>query len=119
MAVHQRRATYDIARPFGAWLYAIARYKLIDALRRGRAHLRASAEEADALFQPSGSGSAEAAMAAALSTVIFLIVVAAIAPIAAYLRAAINVADLAALLVALIAGDGARGAEVGPAMDRH
>jgi len=34
MAVHQRRATYDTARPFGAWLYAIARYKLIDRYRR-------------------------------------------------------------------------------------
>ena len=64
IAVHTRRATYDAGQPFTAWAYAIARYKLIDALRRGRAHLRASAEEADALFQPSGSGSAEAAMAA-------------------------------------------------------
>jgi RNA polymerase sigma factor (sigma-70 family) len=45
----------------GAWAYAIARYKLIDALRRGRAHLRAPAEEAEALFVPAG---ADAAMAA-------------------------------------------------------
>lgn len=35
IAVHQRRATYDTARPFGAWLHAIARYKLIDRYRRG------------------------------------------------------------------------------------
>ena len=60
IAVHTRRATYDAGQPFTAWAYAIARYKLIDALRRGRGHLRAPAEEADALFVPSG---AEAAMA--------------------------------------------------------
>ena len=60
IAVHTRRATYDTAQPFTAWAYAIARYKLIDALRRGRAHLRAPAEELDALFvRPQ----AEAAMA--------------------------------------------------------
>lgn len=34
IAVHQRRATYDPDRPFGAWVYAIARYKLIDRYRR-------------------------------------------------------------------------------------
>lgn len=60
IAVHTRRATYDTAQPFTAWAYAIARYKLIDALRRGRAHLRAPVEEADALFAPSAT---EAAMA--------------------------------------------------------
>jgi RNA polymerase sigma factor (sigma-70 family) len=65
IAVHTRRATYDPAQPFTAWAYAIARYKLIDALRRARTHLRAPAEQADALFSPTGSpGSAEAAMAA-------------------------------------------------------
>ncbi|MBS0361327.1 MAG: sigma-70 family RNA polymerase sigma factor [Proteobacteria bacterium] len=61
IAVHTRRATYDASQPFTAWAYAIARYKLIDALRRGRFHLRAPAEEADALFVPAG---ADAAMAA-------------------------------------------------------
>ena len=61
IAIHTRRATYDAGQPFTAWAYAIARYKLIDALRRGRLHLRAPAEEAEALFVPAG---AEAAMAA-------------------------------------------------------
>ena len=61
IAVHTRRATYDAGQPFTAWAYAIARYKLIDALRRGRLHLRAPAEEAEALFVPAG---ADAAMAA-------------------------------------------------------
>jgi RNA polymerase sigma-70 factor (ECF subfamily) len=36
LAVHARRHTYDPAQPFTPWLYAIARYKLIDFLRRTR-----------------------------------------------------------------------------------
>jgi RNA polymerase sigma-70 factor (ECF subfamily) len=60
IAVHTRRSTYDPGQPFTAWAYAIARYKLIDALRRSRAHLRAPAEDADALFVAPG---ADAAMA--------------------------------------------------------
>lgn len=37
IAVHTRRATYDPARPLTGWLYAIARYKMIDQFRqRGR-----------------------------------------------------------------------------------
>jgi RNA polymerase sigma-70 factor (ECF subfamily) len=36
IAVHARRDTYDPAQPFTPWLYAIARYKLIDYYRRTR-----------------------------------------------------------------------------------
>ena len=36
IAVHTRRATYDPNRPFGVWLFAIARYKMIDHFRRRR-----------------------------------------------------------------------------------
>ena len=36
MALHARRDTYDAAQPFTPWLYAIARYKLIDYYRRTR-----------------------------------------------------------------------------------
>lgn len=34
LAVHTRRDTYDPSYPVTAWLYAIARYRLIDHLRR-------------------------------------------------------------------------------------
>ena len=36
IAVHTRRTSYDRDRPFTAWLFSIARYKLIDHLRRNR-----------------------------------------------------------------------------------
>src|SRR5215813_7681389 len=37
LAVHLKRHTWDPTAPFGPWLFAIARNKLIDALRkRGR-----------------------------------------------------------------------------------
>ena len=36
MAIHSKRATYDPSEPFGPWMYAIARYKLIDYGRRSR-----------------------------------------------------------------------------------
>ena len=49
IAVHTRRATYDPGQPFTAWAYAIARYKLIDQLRRARLHLRAPEEAAEAV----------------------------------------------------------------------
>lgn len=39
IAIHERRATYDVSRPFAPWLYAIARYKMIDHFRRTRAHV--------------------------------------------------------------------------------
>ena len=37
IAVHVRRMSYDRERPFTAWLFAIARYKMIDRYRRTRA----------------------------------------------------------------------------------
>jgi RNA polymerase sigma-70 factor (ECF subfamily) len=36
ISVHTRRASYDRDRPFTAWLYAIARYRLVDHFRRRR-----------------------------------------------------------------------------------
>lgn len=37
IAVHQARHTYDSRRAFRPWLFAIVRYKAIDAMRRGQA----------------------------------------------------------------------------------
>src|ERR1039458_4674228 len=39
MAIHTWRHTYDPAEPLMPWVYAIARYKLIDHLRRTRASM--------------------------------------------------------------------------------
>jgi RNA polymerase sigma-70 factor (ECF subfamily) len=36
IAIHQRRHTFDRAQPFTPWVFAIARYKLIDHLRHVR-----------------------------------------------------------------------------------
>jgi RNA polymerase sigma-70 factor (ECF subfamily) len=38
MAVHNQRHTYDSAQPVTAWLHAIAKYKLVDLLRRRSRH---------------------------------------------------------------------------------
>lgn len=37
MVIHVRRHTYDVTQPVTPWIHAIARYKLIDHLRRTRA----------------------------------------------------------------------------------
>lgn len=39
IAIHTRRASYDRDRPFTAWAYAVARYKMIDHFRRTRNHV--------------------------------------------------------------------------------
>ena len=38
LALHNQRHTYDTAQPLTAWVHAIARYKLIDMLRRRAIH---------------------------------------------------------------------------------
>ncbi|MGE0741251.1 MAG: sigma-70 family RNA polymerase sigma factor [Hyphomonadaceae bacterium] len=42
VALHTRRETYDPAYPLTAWMYAIARYRLIDFLRRAKHRAHAS-----------------------------------------------------------------------------
>lgn len=40
MAIHTRRHTYDRTQPLTPWVYAIARYRLIDSLRRTKAKVQ-------------------------------------------------------------------------------
>jgi RNA polymerase sigma-70 factor (ECF subfamily) len=60
IAMHTRRATYDPSLPLTAWVYAIARYKLIDHFRRRRIRRTIPLEDAGALF---ADDEAEAALA--------------------------------------------------------
>jgi RNA polymerase sigma-70 factor, ECF subfamily len=50
IAIHARRASYDRAQPFTAWAYAMARYKLIDHLRKLRTRASTSVDDCDELF---------------------------------------------------------------------
>lgn len=47
VALHTRRDTYDPGYPLTAWLYAIARYRLIDFLRRAKRRAHASLDGID------------------------------------------------------------------------
>lgn len=47
VALHTRRDSYDPAYPVTAWLYAIARYRLIDHLRRAKHRTHASLDGID------------------------------------------------------------------------
>jgi len=50
IAMHARRGTYDPEQPLTAWVYAIARYKLIDFLRRRQVRQTLPLEEASQVF---------------------------------------------------------------------
>ena len=62
LAIHSQRHTYDAKLPLTAWVHAIARYKLIDLLRRRSRSdlLYDSLDEAGELFAASDSEAAEA-----------------------------------------------------------
>jgi RNA polymerase sigma-70 factor (ECF subfamily) len=60
IALHGRRATYDPAQPFTAWVYGIARYKLVDEYRRSKRRATVPLDEAQLLF---AGEDAEAAVA--------------------------------------------------------
>ncbi len=47
VALHTRRDSYDAHYPLTAWLYAIARYRLIDFLRRARRRVHASLDDVE------------------------------------------------------------------------
>ncbi len=63
IAVHNSRHTYDPSQPVGAWLHAIARYKMVDLLRAqaGREALHDPLDEdSAALFTDAEPAAAEA-----------------------------------------------------------
>jgi RNA polymerase sigma-70 factor (ECF subfamily) len=47
VALHTRRDSYDPTYPLTAWMYAIARYRLIDFLRRAKRRTHASLDDHD------------------------------------------------------------------------
>lgn len=55
IAVHLKRQTWDETRPVGPWLHAIARYKMIDCLRRRGSRVELPVEDfADTLAAQDG-----------------------------------------------------------------
>lgn len=60
IAIHSRRHTYDTALPIMPWVFAIARYKLIDHLRSSKAAIEVALDEADDLTTRSEQDSVEA-----------------------------------------------------------
>ena len=50
IAIHSRKATYDPGQPLTAWVYGIARYKLIDEYRREKRRASVPLDEAPELF---------------------------------------------------------------------
>ena len=63
LAVHNQRHTYDPGQPLTAWVHAIAKYKLVDLLRRRRASgaaLTEPLEEAHELLSSVDDDAAEA-----------------------------------------------------------
>lgn len=62
LAIHNQRLSYDTGVPLTAWIYAIARYKLIDWLRRHarREALNAPLDDESALFASADQEAGEA-----------------------------------------------------------
>jgi RNA polymerase sigma-70 factor (ECF subfamily) len=61
ITIHRARHTYDPARPFGPWFYAIVQSRLIDALRsRKRVVTREVADEERLAAQPAPAARADA-----------------------------------------------------------
>src|ERR1019366_4074136 len=62
LAVHNQRHTYDAGQPLTAWVHAIAKYKLIDLLRRrsGREALTDTLEGENELFTTADADATEA-----------------------------------------------------------
>lgn len=52
MAIHTKRLTFDRAQTVSAWVFAIARYRLIDLYRRSKIRATVPLEADDLLFAP-------------------------------------------------------------------
>lgn len=52
LAIHRKRASYSPALPYTAWLHGIARYRLIDHLRRNGRRVSVPLEDADLAMEP-------------------------------------------------------------------
>lgn len=61
IAMHERRSSYNPAQPFTAWVYAIARYKLIDHLRRQRVRMHVPIDDVEGLFAVEHADAGDAA----------------------------------------------------------
>jgi RNA polymerase sigma-70 factor (ECF subfamily) len=61
MALHTRRASFDPSYPVKAWIYTIARYRMIDHWRRrGRQGTHISIDDADELYTAAEDGAIDA-----------------------------------------------------------
>lgn len=70
LAIHTRRVTYDPSLRFTAWAYAIARYKLIDHLRRQRIRMTVPLDDYEFLMaDESGDPTARLDVERALASV--------------------------------------------------
>ena len=62
IAVHTRRHTYDREQPFTPWLYAMARYKFVDYVRRTKKTFHDSLEHAKDLTARDDYGAVESTL---------------------------------------------------------
>ena len=62
LAIHNQRHTYDAGQPLTAWVHAIAKYKLVDLLRR-RSKRDLLSDPLDDAFELASSANSEAAEA--------------------------------------------------------
>jgi len=58
LAIHLKRHTFDVAQPFTPWVHAVARYKMVDHLRRNR--LSAASVPIDGHLDLAGMGDEDA-----------------------------------------------------------
>ncbi|UPK37859.1 sigma-70 family RNA polymerase sigma factor [Bradyrhizobium sp. 186] len=59
LAIHLKRHTYDVREPFTPWVHTIARYKLIDYLRRTRSSASVPLDEGTAVMAQDDNADAE------------------------------------------------------------